>query len=141
MSIHYDREVTHRLAGLLSIALVKQMAQPTRALYDRTWILFEFDQQSGLWRALPAGLAVIATFDSAPRAFGVYKRTVPECGWSYEAAAEKLTAVPASLLVLANKALERFPVTEVVRRLAQNVPLIEFGQGPRIIDVLGDPGG
>jgi hypothetical protein len=129
-----------RLARLLSLGRQFSGVIPVRSVTDRTWIFFEFDPEQSLWRAMPAGLAIMAVFNSPEQAFEAYKQAVPQCGWSYEAAAALLTEVPADLLIESNRAYDKHPLDEIIRRLSQGIPLIEYGTGPRIIDPISDPG-
>lgn len=136
-----EKDSQFRLANLLSLGAGISNVTLVRALKDRTWIFFEFDEANSIWEVTLAGLALMAVFDSPERAALVYKRTVPICGWSYETAASLLTRVPAKLLTDANKAFNgKLTFDEIIQRLKDGQPLIERGTGPRIIDVLSDPG-
>lgn len=135
-----EKSVQLRLAELLSIGRHIAGVVPVRAIVDSTWIFFEFDSGRSLWRAMPAGVAIMAVFNSPEEAFEAYKRTVPACGWSYEAAAELLTGIPPRLLVESNQAFLKYSLDEIISRLTQGLPLVRQGVGPRIIDPLSDPG-
>jgi len=135
-----EKSVQLRLAKLLLIGRQIARVIPARFIIDRTWIFFEFDPEINLWKAMPTGLAIMAVFNDPEQAFEAYKRTVPQCGWSYEGAAALLTGIPAGLLVESNKAYWKYSLDEINNRLTQGLPLIEQGIGPRIIDPLSDPG-
>lgn len=128
------------LAELLSAGLRSGPFILMKSVNDRTWMFFEEDENKNL-KVMPAGLAVIGVFKNFRIAFQMFKKIFPLCNYSYEETASFLTDVPASLLIDANRAIDKYPVEEIIIRLKNCLPLIERSTGPVIIDKLSDSQG
>ncbi len=127
------------LAELLSVGLRNGPFILVKSIKNRTWMFFEDDGKN--LKVMPAGLAVIGAFKNPWIAFRIFQKVFPLCGFSYEGTASFLTDVSAQLLVDANRAISKYPIEEIIRRLRNGIPLIDRGSGPIIIDRLSNSQG
>ncbi len=128
------------LAELFFVGLQNGPFILVKSIKDRTWMFFEEDERKNL-KTTPTGLAVIGAFKNPWVAFHFFKKIFPLFNYSYESTASFLTGLPASLLVDANRAFDKDPMSEIIEKLKAGLPLVDRGSGPIIIDKLADSQG